>query len=381
MKAHGKWQRNNFFNSYLGGEEIISLATIETLTKEYPFLYVKKQGNIPNGVAELLARNEIVAWFQGRSEYGPRALGNRSILANPTNAFVREKLNVIKGRENFMPFAPSVLYERASDFFETSFESPYMAAAFKVAKSKSHLIPAVIHSDGTSRVQMIRKEHNEKFYNVISCFDKLSSVPLVLNTSFNGPNEPIVETLKDAIDTFVYLKLDYLAVGDFLIEKKEKAMDAYTISQLNADCYEMPIDRKSFPELKTFLYKKYPFTELIPRDRFQLYSDFVKWLQQGRKTTTIRFKPGGIDVPLQQVMPLWATDSFKPDASEIKIGKVAITHFTVKRFCNLNNNDARRDGFKNLAELTSVLREIYQGVCDSDFVSIYTLELLDSKDA
>ena len=380
MKANGNWRRNNFFDPYLGGEELISLPAIEACIKEHPALLIHKRENISYAVAELLARNEIVAWFQGRSEYGPRALGNRSILANPTNAFVRDKLNIIKGRENFMPFAPSVLYERASEFFETSFESLYMAAAFKVHKNKAHLIPAVVHADGTSRIQMVRKEHNKNFHDVINYFAELTSIPILLNTSFNGPGEPIVETLKDAIDTFIRVNIKYLAIGDFLIEKKEEVMNEYKLSQINEDGNQVHIDPRSCLELRGFLHNRFPFTKLIPRDRFQLYSDFVTWLKIGRKTTTIRFKRGGIDFPLKPIMPLLATDSFKADAFEIPIGDVAITQFVVKKFKDLNDADAQKDGFKNLTELKTVLGQIYQGVSDDDFVSIYKIELIDSKE-
>lgn len=378
LMTTGKWDRKSFFNPFLGGEELLSFEKINDFIKEHSNLHIQKYDNLPFVVAELLVKNNIVAWFQGRSEYGPRALGNRSILVSPLNLCMKDMLNVIKSRESFMPFAPSVLAERAEDFFDTSFESPYMTAAFKVKKNKASLISAVVHTDGTSRVQMVRKEHNRKFYEVISRFYALTNIPLILNTSFNGPCEPIVETLKDAIDTFLRLDIIYLAIGDFLIEKRELKTEGWTV-QVSEKEFKVYLDETITSNLAALLHKRFPFMNLIQREKIQLYSEYVDWLRNGRKTTTIRFKRNGIEYPLQRKMFLSSTDSFKPGAFETPVGCVTISHFTVKRFKDLSSDDAVRDGFNNLNELRAVLKEIYKGISAEDFVSIYTIKLNDEK--
>jgi carbamoyltransferase len=213
------WKRSVIFNPYLGGDEEITLVKIKQLTENYrKSLLIFETANITEVVAELIEKGEIVAWFQGRSEYGPRALGNRSILADPRILANKQRINSLKGRECFMPFAPRVLAECANDYFQCK-ESPYMTTAFKVILDNKDKIPAVVHYDDTARIQTVGKENNFMFYDLIYKFYLRTKVPLVLNTSFNGYGEPIVETLKDALKTFMKLDIKFLAAGQFLIEK------------------------------------------------------------------------------------------------------------------------------------------------------------------
>ena len=172
--------------------------------------------------AKLLSEGNVFGWFQGRSEFGPRALGNRSIIADPRTAAMKEKLNKrVKHRQAFRPFAPVVLAERASDVFECDGrDSPYMLLAERVRPEWRDKIPAVTHVDGTARVQTIRRDQNERLYRLIEEFDKLTGVPVLLNTSFNVKGEPIVETPEDAINCFLTTGIDYLALHDTLMTKK-----------------------------------------------------------------------------------------------------------------------------------------------------------------
>jgi len=153
---------------------------------------------IARTVARMLANNNVVAWFQGRMEFGPRALGARSILANPTDASMKDTLNAkIKHREPFRPFAPSTLEEAASTFFDFDgrtrrVTSPYMLLVAQVRQDKRHLLPAITHVDGTARVQTVSRVQNPLFYDVIQEFGRLTGVPVVVNTSFNVRGEPIV---------------------------------------------------------------------------------------------------------------------------------------------------------------------------------------------
>lgn len=374
-----KWPRSYLFNPYLGGEQKISLQKINNHMGDKPFLQVREYNDLPCEIAKLLAANEIVAWFQGRSEYGPRALGNRSILASPCNPLLGEKLNIIKGRERFMPFAPAVLVEKANEIFEVSTESPYMTAAYKVRKDKSKLIPSVVHMDTTSRIQTVRKDSNPLFHEVISRFYNLTGIPLILNTSFNGPGEPIVETLNDALDTFMKLNIRYLAAGNFLIEKKEVNSDIIQICVNEDNHFIYSIYDDSILKIRERLYIRFPFTPLIPRERFGLYYEYVDWLKTGRKVTTIRFKKEGIEYPLKKIVPLFETDSYKHAAKERYIGNVNLTQYRVKKFKDLNSQDAINDGFDSINELRTVLKEIFTKLTDNDYVSIYSINFINER--
>jgi carbamoyltransferase len=162
-------------------------------------------------VAEALAGGALVGWFQGRSELGPRALGNRSILADPRDPLVKERLNLrVKGREAFRPFAPAVLETRAGEFFELDGPSPVM---LRVVRVRDQSLPAITHVDGTARVQTVNRRQNALFHDLIAAFGAVTGVPVLLNTSFNRAGEPIVETPADAVRTFGTSQLDLLVMG------------------------------------------------------------------------------------------------------------------------------------------------------------------------
>lgn len=171
-------------------------------------------------VAQELANSLIIGWFQGRMEFGPRALGNRSILADPRQSYMKDKVNaMIKFREAFRPFAPAVIAEHANDIFECDVESPYMSTTFKL-KQKQNEYPAITHVDNTSRIQTVSSLQNGKFYELLNVFYELTGCPLVLNTSFNVMGEPIVCSPSDAIRTFTESGIDILVMNNFIIRKQ-----------------------------------------------------------------------------------------------------------------------------------------------------------------
>lgn len=190
-----------------------------------PFIWLQAQAkrcdNICAEAAKLLTQGNVFGWFQGRSEFGPRALGHRSILADPRQAEMKDKLNKrVKHRQAFRPFAPIVLAERAHEIFDGDQDSPFMLLAKNVKPEWRDKIPAVVHVDGTARVQMVRPEHSERLYQLLKEFDALTGVPVLVNTSFNVKGEPIVETPEDALNCFLTTGIDYLAMHDLLIEKR-----------------------------------------------------------------------------------------------------------------------------------------------------------------
>ena len=174
-----------------------------------------------NRTAEAIADGNIVGWFQGRMEFGPRALGNRSILADPRRKDMKDILNKrIKYREPFRPFCPSVLAEAAGDFFETSYPAPFMVMAYKIKPARRSEIPAVTHADGTGRLQTVERDANPLYWSLIHRFGEITGVPLLLNTSFNE-NEPIVYSPAQALDCFLRTNMDVLAVGSYFLLKSE----------------------------------------------------------------------------------------------------------------------------------------------------------------
>jgi carbamoyltransferase len=168
--------------------------------------------------AARIAAGGIVGWFQGRMEFGPRSLGNRSIVCDPRSPSMKDTLNRrIKHREPFRPFAPSVLAERTGEWFEQDAPSPFMTMAYRVRPGRRRMIPAVTHEDGTARLQTVDREVNPRYHALISAFDRLTGVPVVLNTSFNE-NEPICCRPQEAVATFLRTRMDLLALGNFVVE-------------------------------------------------------------------------------------------------------------------------------------------------------------------
>lgn len=202
---------------YLGPE--YSNKEIEKALKEKDYNY-DEFDNIEEVIARLLAEGKIVANYQGRLELGPRALGNRSLLASPEKYEMLVRMNELKGREVWRPLAPAVMYDKQETVFDSDIFSPHMTKNFKVLNEMKDRLQAITHVDGTARIQSVTKEYNELFYNIINEFYKLTGIPVVINTSFNVKGEPIVCTPQEAIDSFERMNLDYLSIGNYLVKRK-----------------------------------------------------------------------------------------------------------------------------------------------------------------
>jgi len=177
--------------------------------------------DVADETAERLAAGKVVGWFQGRSEFGPRALGNRSILADPREARMKDHVNArVKHRQGFRPFAPAVLLERAGEVFEGLVESPHMLLVASVRPEWRDKVPAIVHVDGTARVQTVRQEDNPRFHALLKAFEARTGVPVLLNTSFNIRGDPIVEAPLDAMECFLYTRLDVLVVHEWIVRKR-----------------------------------------------------------------------------------------------------------------------------------------------------------------
>jgi carbamoyltransferase len=276
--------------------ELYGLASSETSTQE---------------VAKLLSEGSIIGWFQGASEYGPRSLGNRSILADSRREEMKDLVNIrVKHRETYRPFAPAVLLEHCTEYFDIDGESPFMLLVADAKKPDE--VPATIHIDNTARVQTVTKEDNGIFYDLIKDFKELTGVPVILNTSFNDAGEPIVETPEDAIICFLKTEMDYLVLGNRLIKASDKIRPI-------AD--KMVGDRKKMiSEKNQDLIEKFcPGYDESERDRYiRAENDQAKW----HVTVSPKYK-------LEQKVLSWVRDGSRvlivgtKDHSNILLGLIS----------------------------------------------------------
>ncbi|GGY75710.1 carbamoyl transferase [Streptomyces nitrosporeus] len=221
-KSAPRPQRHSYLGRSYSTEEIQTALDASGL----PYRRVERPARLAAG---LLPQGALIGWFTGGSEFGPRALGHRSILADPRRAEMKDILNSkVKHREAFRPFAPAVLAHRASEYFDLDIESPYMLIVAPVREEKQQEVPAITHVDGTARVQTLTPEANGVFYELVERFEELTSVPVVLNTSFNDRGEPIVETPEEALRFYGKSRLDYLFLEDFVVAHSAADLDSVT---------------------------------------------------------------------------------------------------------------------------------------------------------
>jgi carbamoyltransferase len=211
--------RTEVHSPYLGSS--VSRNTIANLVK---FGRLRSIQHLPDSIhekaAHLLAEGKLLGWVQGRAEFGPRALGNRSILADPRPPDMKDRINsLVKFREEFRPFAPSILHEFGDEYFENYQPSPYMERTLTFKDSARKKVPAIVHVNYTGRLQSVRREWNESYYRLIHAFYEITGVPMLLNTSFNIMGKPIIHSVEDAVGLFYTTGLDALAIEDYLIEK------------------------------------------------------------------------------------------------------------------------------------------------------------------
>ncbi len=214
---------NAYWGPEYSDEQVRAAVNASRLASEGMEIAELSEEEIAREAAKEVAAGKILGWFQGRAEWGPRALGNRSIVADPRRPDMKNILNArIKHREMFRPFAPSVLAESTGEYFEKSYPSPFMTQAYSVRPEKRAVIPAPTHVDGTGRLQTVTREANPRYWRLIREFGNLTGVPVVLNTSFND-NEPIVCRPEEAIDCFLRTRMDVLVLGNFLVRKPPQA--------------------------------------------------------------------------------------------------------------------------------------------------------------
>ena len=223
-RPRGFVMEHSYYGPQFGDGEISEQLAVSSKELEEQGCRVRRiedEDALCRETAKAIAGGKIVGWYQGRSEWGPRALGNRSIVADPRRAEMKDVLNSrIKRREPFRPFAPSILEERVGEYFEESYPDPFMIKVYPIRPEKRGEIPAVTHVDGTGRLQTVSKKQNPRYWALIRAFEAETGVPVVLNTSFNE-NEPMVNTPQEALACFLRTKMDVLVMGNWVVRREQ----------------------------------------------------------------------------------------------------------------------------------------------------------------
>ncbi len=326
-------------------------------------------------IVEALARGKICVLYQGRSEYGPRALGFRSILALASVPSNRARLNELKSRNYMMPVAPVVRQEDSAKYFLMDRASPHMTMTFRLQPNYETALSACGQGLGWSRVQTVTRAQNELLYGILCDLDKMGQIPVLLNTSLNGPGEPIIERTDELIDWCDRSEIEYAWVGGLFFEfdKNKKSQLA-----LNPVFYSESMDCQFAPSaLEKRLRVMFPHLMALGRERFLLRALYIDWVKDGRKRTTIRFKPGAVEYPVDRKLPLFASNRFEKFREGVnkQVGIIAVSEACYKPFYCLDERDAVDDGFRNIDELRRTLSEIYPTISPSDIVSIFKIEV------
>lgn len=340
-------------------------------------------------VASMLARGYLVGWFCGRSEFGPRSLGARSILADARYLSVKRRLMKEKAREEFMPFAPSILSEYASHYFDSSHESPYMLLTSNIKSYKRHLVPGILHAEMNGRLQTVSCDEQPLFHKILTAYMELTGIPVIINTSFNKCGDPIVESPLDALETFRDMDLDVLVLDGLIIKKR--GIDEKALTVLEVEIAErkilmsFPLKQKTYDlrllttnQLASSLKKDFSEYRLVPKSNLTLFREYVKLVKDGRKSTSVRYRPQGLHYPADLVLPLLDTGlGGVNDEMPERVGKVEVTQYTVKPFGWLNDDDAQKDGFSQEQDLKAALQRIYGPIRQNEYISIYSLRLVE----
>jgi carbamoyltransferase len=328
-----------------------------------------------------LASGNVLLFFQGGSEYGPRALGYRSLLAAAHIPGSKRKLNRIKFRNYLMPVAPAILDEFRNDIFVCGSAKPFMVECVPLRESAKPQLIACEHGSGHCRIQTVDQARNPIFWRLLSKYNTATGVPVLFNTSLNGPGQPILETPAQTID-FLRSSSKFKIVAAWIngvfyyVDNPESLPSDMNIEKSG---YSEYIDAASFDyrKLTRRLSVVFPDLSISTRERFLLYREFIDWVAQGGKSTTVRYKANSIECPTSAILPLYATDRFEGFDEERtpQVGSLRITRVDYKAFGDLDERDARHDGFEGLQELRTTLLEIYGRIDDFELVTIFTISL------
>lgn len=342
-------------------------------------------------IARFLASGAVVCLYQPRSEFGPRALGARSILADPRRRDVAAELNILKQREWFMPFASSVLSGRIAGWFRpTQARSPFMSFAVIASEKARKQLRSVVNADGTARIQTIDDDEDSPFARILRSFAEYTNVPVLLNTSFDLGGKPLVETIGHAISSFQQMPVNVLGLGRFIVVKSlSPTLADLPLSDLPLEGSLAGLDLRVWANgglvsLDTATgsvgaivrrLQEAADSVVFVRTELPLYGQYLDWLRAGRKFTTIRFREGVVEIPCSDVLPLFKTEDFGPGDRTSPTDHVRIGAIRYQRFEDLTHRDAVRDGFESREHMRQDLHRIYPSLTDNSWVTIYDISL------
>lgn len=372
----------------LGPEGKVDSAVVSDALMRYDVstYIVFENHNLSRTVADLLSTGSAVVLFEGASEFGPRALGHRSIIADPRRSDVPARLNVVKRRDAFMPFAPAVLQRFVSVWFDGEVCSPFMSFAARLRRKFRNRVPAIQNYDGTARIQTLSSADPSLLRRVVDEFEARTGVPLVLNTSFNLGGEPMVETVDDAVRTFKEMAINVMAMGRFLVVKKlsphlaqcDVLPSPYSIRTsvvVDGQRMAVPSEVVHAREVVRWVQQKTGAVVFVRHD-FPLFDEYLEWLRQGRKGTTIRYRKNGVEIPRESELPLFETHDYGTGDRRKPTARVRVKSVRYQRFGELTADDAGRDGFSSLAHMREHFRKIYPGLQERDWITLYDIELV-----
>lgn len=373
-QLHGEHPKFPSLSPFLGGRIEPSAEEIQQAMSNVGLRHRMSTYRV-EAVVDRLLEGQIIAVARGRSEFGPRALGNRSLLASPFSAGMRRRLNRTKGRAAYMPIAPAVAWPAAKTLFNVEEPSEHMAQTFDVRSSWHEALTEVIHIDGTARLQCVRTETNQWFFDLLTAFGQRARAPCLGNTSLNAPNQPIIESLHDLVAYLASTHIRWCVIGDYFveIEREEREAPMHTIlAEFDEDV------RGLAPNRQGDLIRRVQHTfganmPLVPRTRFALEREYINWVRTGRKTTTVRYNKGAIDVPEKLRLEVVPTSDFEKigDNDRLSVDTYDILRLSIKRFGDLNDVDGKRDGFADADELRTTLQRIYGPIDADELVTIY----------
>lgn len=380
-------------SAYLGPKvELNSAAVADALSRcegasKWVVFEVEDQ---PSIVASLVQHGQAVCLYQERSEFGPRALGARSIIADPRDSEAQKRLNKLKARDWFQPFAPAVLSEHADEWFPGGRQSPFMSFAAWAPAQVCSSIPAVVNHDRSGRLQVVGPDDG-RLRSIMERFYDLTGVPLLLNTSFNLGGHPIVETLEQAIESFSRMAVNVMSVGRFIMVKSLSPDEGDLpipsgLDGLAANVWrggESKRVKTTNAQPLSFIRSLQRMTETVVfvRSELPLFGEYLEWMREGRKVTTIRFRKGALEVPTRNELPLFETLDFGPGSRDKPVDHVLVHGIDYRIFGELDDKDAQKDGFRDRDDMRQGLRAIYPKLEDEDWVTIYTLSLKSKSEA
>ena len=388
-KSLGSMPKYPHFSPFLGARYAPSLSGLKAQVSKFSrTIEVYEASDLLNEVAEELCQGSIVAWFTGRSEYGPRALGNRSLLAHPQHTDARLNLNNLKSRYGFTPVAPVTTEKFAQEIFGRCVSSPFMTSAMTPLPSMRKKYPSIVHSDGTSRVQTVTESSHSLMHRLLQTVETMSGPPILLNTSLNARGSPIVETTSDFLEFFVSSGLSIGVIEGFVVRNTELSKKSSAPSLAN-NIRDGVIISLTFSEgveyrptsLQNRVQHILPSHRLKSRSRFALDNEYINWVTTGRKVTTIRYTSGAVDFPTDLKLDVVGTDNFEYGRTKHGVTSkwYKIGSYTIKQFGMLNEEDGRRDGFSGEKELKETLQKIYGNIEDHELVTIYGISEVNEK--